>query len=54
MTESVWVSGQLGFPVIKVLNNIIADNMITSSKPQAAQTGWRCQFREITQRQKMR
>jgi len=36
MTESVWVAGQLGFPVIKVLNNIIADNMITSSKPQAA------------------
>ncbi|MES2826504.1 MAG: NAD(P)-binding domain-containing protein [Bacteroidota bacterium] len=32
LTESVWVSRQLERPVIKAFNNIIAANMVTSSK----------------------
>jgi len=36
VTESVWVSQQLGIPVIKAFNNIIASNMITGSRPAGA------------------
>lgn len=36
LTESVWVAQQLGFPVIKAFNNIIASNMVTSSRAHGA------------------
>lgn len=36
MTESAWVGKQLGRPVIKVFNSIIAANLLTKDKPRGA------------------
>ncbi|MFZ6708092.1 NADPH-dependent F420 reductase [Undibacterium sp. TC9W] len=35
MTESAWVEQQLGRPVIKVFNSILADHLLSMSKPDA-------------------
>lgn len=34
MTESRWVSGQLGRPVVKAFNNIYAQHLLENGKPQ--------------------
>ena len=33
LTESEWVSSQLGVPVVKAFNNIYADHLITAGRP---------------------
>ena len=37
MTESRWVSEQLGRPVVKAFNNILADHLLRSGKPAGAE-----------------
>ncbi|KXV74249.1 NADP oxidoreductase [Acetobacter malorum] len=36
MPESVWMSGQIGRPVIKVFNNIYAQHLLENGKPHGA------------------
>ena len=36
MPDSVWVSQTLAVPVVKALNNIIADNMVTSTREKGS------------------
>ncbi|MDR3493830.1 MAG: hypothetical protein P4L82_04450 [Ancalomicrobiaceae bacterium] len=36
LTESAWVERQLGRPVIKVFNSIVAENLLNKGKPRGA------------------